>query len=100
MTLQIATQRMEIRFRALAGNEAQLHQLARSIIDKDQQRARICTIFEPTMLAAIDLDQLAIVFAPETWLMKASSLFTRQPHPRLDHPFTQCFAGDFQTMPL
>jgi hypothetical protein len=60
MTLQIATQSVELSLCAFAANKAQLHQFARSTIDEYQQGAGLGTIFESAMLAAIDLDQFAI----------------------------------------
>jgi hypothetical protein len=86
MTLEITAQGLEVRTCAFAGNEAQLHQLARSIIDEDQQGTRRCTIFEPAMFAAIDLDQLAVMLTSQAWLMKAPTLFARQPHAFGRHP--------------
>ncbi len=56
---KITLQCFEVGVRALAGHEAQLHQSARRVIDQDQQRAGCAAVLEPTMLAAVDLDQLA-----------------------------------------
>ncbi len=74
MVVQIALQCFEVRVRALAGDEAQLHQSARCIVDEHQQRTRSTAALEPAMVTVIDLDQLAVALTPETRLMKASSL--------------------------
>jgi hypothetical protein len=52
------------------------------------------------MLAAVDLDQLAVVLAPQSRLMEVASLFARQPEPGLHHPFAKCLAGDLKPMSL
>ena len=51
----------------------------RESTDEHQQRTRRATLFEPAMVAAIDLDQFAVALAPETGLMKAPVLLARQP---------------------
>jgi len=44
------------------------------------------------MIAAIDLDQLAVALASQTGLVEATALLTRQPEPILDHPLAQSLA--------
>ena len=46
-----------------AGHEAQLHQLARGIVDEYQQGARLTAVLEPSVIAAVDLHQLAVRLA-------------------------------------
>src|SRR4051812_39533219 len=50
------------------------------------------------MLAAINLDQLAKMIAPNTRLMKPAPLLARQPEPFLAHPFAQRLSRNFQVM--
>jgi hypothetical protein len=52
------------------------------------------------MLAAVDLDQLAVVLAPQSRLMEGASLFARQPEPGLNHPLAKRLAGDLKPMSL
>jgi hypothetical protein len=49
-----------------------LHDLARSIVDEDEQR--FAALFEPAVLAAINLDQLAVRLTPKTGLMEGAAL--------------------------
>ena len=65
VALEIPFKRLEVAVRALAGHEAQLHHSAGRIIDKDQQRARLATPLEPTVLGTVDLHQLAHALAPK-----------------------------------
>jgi hypothetical protein len=39
--------------------EAQLHELARCVVDEDEQYAARPLVLEPLVVAAIDLDQLS-----------------------------------------
>ena len=54
--------RTEIGVRALASHELEMYQPAGRIVDEDQQGASITPVFEPTVVAAIDLDQLSECF--------------------------------------
>ena len=74
MRLEVALQGFEVGGRALAGHEAQLHELAGGIVDEDQQSAGLTTVFEPAVLAAVDLDQLTVALASETRLVERTSL--------------------------
>jgi len=98
MIVQIALQRTEIGVRALAGHEAQLHQLTCSVIDEDQQCTGLAALLEPAMVAAIDLDELTVVLAPKSGLVKAPALLTRQPQPIFDHPRPQRLTTHLETM--
>jgi len=62
MRHKITVQRFEVGSCALAGNESQLHQLARGVIDEDQQRA-VAALLEPAMIASINLDEFAVALA-------------------------------------
>ena len=66
----------------------------------DRQGARRATFFEPTMLAAIDLDQFAVVLTPQSRLMEGAPLFARQPELGLHHPLAQRLAGDLKPISL
>src|SRR5260370_15195913 len=74
--------------------------LACCVIDEHQQRAGCTATLEPTMVAAVDLDQLAVGFTPQARLMKASSLLAPQPQPILDHPLAQLLSRDLDSVLL
>src|SRR6476661_7880107 len=61
---KIRPQRLEIGKCALGWDKTKLHQAACRIVDEHQQRASSCTILEPAMLRAVDLDQLTNMLAP------------------------------------
>ena len=85
---------------AFAGNEAQLHELARSVIDEDQQGAGICPVLEPAVLAAIDLDQFAVALPPKSRLMEAPALLPREPQALSHHPLTDGLPTHLDPMAL
>src|SRR6202043_4102278 len=66
---QISAGRMEICECWLALDKLQMHQPAGRVINEHQQGALRSTIFEPPMLAAIDLHQFADTLAPVAGLM-------------------------------
>jgi hypothetical protein len=70
MLLQIGARRPEIIKRRFRGDEPQLHQPARRIIHKSQQRARRAAVLEPGVLRAVDLHQFAQAIAPPARLMR------------------------------
>src|SRR5260370_12891580 len=74
--------------------------LACCVIDEHQQRAGCTATLEPTMVAAVDLDQLAVGFTPQARLMKASAVLGRQPQPILDHPLAQLLSRDLDSVLL
>lgn len=76
MLVQVAAQGCEVRLRALARHEAQLHQPTCGIVHEHQQGAGLEAVLEPAVFAAVDLHQLAIGLATETWLMKGLPLLT------------------------
>ena len=86
MLVQVATQSLEVRLRALARHKARLHQLARGIIHEDQQGAGLGTILEPVVFAPVDLHQLAIGLATKPWLVKHLALLAGEPHAVGHHP--------------
>src|SRR2546428_7443328 len=59
VTLEVAPGRVEVIERGLGVREAELHEAAGGVVDVDQQRAARATILEPSVLAAIELDELA-----------------------------------------
>ncbi len=77
MGLKLTVQRLEVRVGALAGYEAQLHQLARRIVDEHQKRACCAALLEPAVIAVVDLDQLTVALAPKPGLVQLSPLLTR-----------------------
>src|SRR5882762_4342296 len=79
----------------LAFDKLQVHQPARRIVDKHQQRALRPAVFEPPMFAAVDLHQLANALAPMARLVNTPApLFAVEPQPLGDHPFAQGLAGE------
>ena len=79
MLLQVLPQRLEVGGGSLTRHEAQLHEPAGRVIDKDQQRAGLGAILESTVLTSIDLDQLTVALTPQPWLVKRAALLARQP---------------------
>lgn len=98
VTLEIERQCLEVGEGTLGTHKAQLHQLARRIIDEHQQRARRSAILEPAMLRPVDLHQFAIGFAPQPRLMKRPALLARQPKSGIDHPAAHRLARHTQTI--
>jgi hypothetical protein len=68
--LQIGARRPEVIKRRFRGDEPQLHQSARRIIHKSQQRARRTAILEPGVLRPVDLHQFAQTITPPARLMR------------------------------
>lgn len=58
--LQVKLQSLEVRERAVRAHEAQLHQLARRVVDEDQERAGITAILDSAGFRSVDLHQLAV----------------------------------------
>ena len=59
---------------------------------------RFTAVLEPAVLAAVDLDQLAIRLTPKPRLMEAPALLARKPHPSLDHPGPQRLATNLDAV--
>jgi hypothetical protein len=101
MALEIGSSRFEVvesRFRLY---EAQLHQPTRRIVHVDEQCASRSPVFEPFMVTAVDLNQLAEARSAMPGLMNA----TRPPragYPELDfdHPAPQRLDRDLQAVLL
>src|ERR1700738_2864563 len=90
---QIGARRPEVIKRRFRGDEPQLHQPARRVIHKSQQRARRTAILEPGVLRAVDLHQFAQTIAPPARLMRrGETMPTVLPQPIGDHPTAQCLA--------
>ena len=79
MARQIALHRLKIGKSALGLYESKRNQTAGRIIDEDDQHAARTAILKPVMLASINLNQLAKVFAADARLMKLAPLLARQP---------------------
>ena len=77
----------------------QMHQPAGGVVDEDQQTAHRSAIFEPTMLGAVDLDQLADAVASIPGLVDlAAALPSILPQALGDHPAAQRLAGNGQVV--
>ena len=92
--LQIGAGRLEIGKGRLALDKLQMHQPARRVVDKHQQSALRPAVFEPPMLAAVDLHQFADAFAPRPRLVNLLALLAIAPQPGFDHPLAQRFTGN------
>src|ERR1700745_1758832 len=83
----ISAGRMGVGESRLALDKLQMHQLAGRVINEHQQGASRSTIFEPPMLAAIDLHQFADTLAPVAGLMNLlPPLLAVSPNASLNHP--------------
>ena len=69
-----------------------MHQPAGRVVDKHQQGALRPAVFEPPMLAAVDLHQFANALAPPPRLMDVLALLAIAPQPGFDHPQPQRLA--------
>ena len=70
MLLEIGAGCPEVIKRRFRGDEPQLHQPARRVIHKSQQRAGRAAILKPGVLGAVDLHQLAQALAPPARLVR------------------------------
>ena len=77
-----------------------MHQPARRVVDKHQQGALRPAVFEPPMLAAVDLDQFANAVAPRPRLVNLLALLAIAPQPGFDHPLAQRFTANRDPMIL
>src|SRR5258706_7331816 len=100
IVLQIALQSLEIGKRALEWNKAKLHQSAGGVIDEHQKRAGRRPIFEPAMVRAVDLDQLANMLTTMARLLDAFALRPGQPDSGPPHPATQRLSRHTHVMAL
>jgi hypothetical protein len=84
-----------------AADESQFHERARGVVDVDQQRAARSTIFEPVVVAAVDLNELTEAFSARTrWLRTLAALGPRLPDAGVDEPFAQCLEPDRNSVEL
>jgi hypothetical protein len=94
VALQVRAGRREVVERGLDLDEAHLHQAPSGVVDVNQQRAHRATLLEPSVLATVDLHQLAQALAPVPRLVRlAQSLVSRQPEPCERHPLAERFLG-------
>lgn len=100
MGRKVALQRLEVRERALGGDEARLHQGARGVVDEDQQRAGRGAVLEPAVLGAVDLDQLAHALAAQPRAMEPTTLRPREPKPVRRHPRPERLPRHLETVLL
>ena len=70
---EVALTRGEVVERRLRACESKLQKLAGRVIDEDKQRAAWASIFEPVMVAAIDLDELAEAVPSGAWWLRPSA---------------------------
>jgi len=85
--LQIGAGGMEIGESRLAFDKLEMHQPARRIVDKHQQRALWAAVLEPPVLAPVDLHQFADALAPVAWLVDTlAPLLAVGPNPGRDQP--------------
>src|SRR5258707_8969281 len=71
----------------LAFDKLEMHQPARRIVDKHQQRALWAAVLEPPVLAPVDLHQFADALAPVAWLVDTlAPLLAVGPNPGRDQP--------------
>jgi hypothetical protein len=74
--------------------EAELHEPARGIVDVDEQCADRAAVFEPGVLAAVELHELAEAGAAFLrWIAAAGRLEARDPEAGADHPAAEGFDG-------
>src|SRR5947208_6512073 len=85
--LQMGAGGMEIGESRLAFDKLEMHQPARRIVDKHQQRALWAAALEPPVLAPVDLHQFADALAPVAWLVDTlAPLLAVGPNPGRDQP--------------
>ena len=79
----------------------ELHELARGVVHVHQQDAAWRTLFEPLMIAAVDLNQLAhTVAAPSRLVDSIATPRVRQPQAVLRHPLAQRLRRHAEPMAL
>ena len=96
--LEVAAHGREVLEGRLGAGEAQLHELARRVVDEDQEHAAPATVLEPVVLGAVDLHELAAAHAPVAGRVHASvPQPTRRPEAVLDHPLGPVLVGSSST---
>jgi hypothetical protein len=101
VALQVRDGGPEVVESRLGLDEAQLHQIARRVVDVDQQRAARPTAFEPRVVAAVDLDELAVALAAIPRLVRLGyALVPRDPQPSRPHPGPERLPGHADAVQL
>lgn len=78
-----------------------MHQPAGGVVDEDQQRAAVGTVFKPEVIGPIDLDELTDAFPPMARLVDPTApLLAIGPEPGLQHPDPQRLATDEDAVEL
>jgi hypothetical protein len=75
----VGVYRAEVAIRALALYKSKLHQSTGRVVNEDKQGAGITPVLEPTMIAAVNLDQLSECLTAQSRLMEAAALSTGKP---------------------
>ncbi len=95
VALEVRDRRAEVVEGRLGLHEPQLHELARRVIDVDEQRAPRSARFEPLVVAAIDLDELAEALAAVPGLVGVrEAVSALNPDAGRQHPGPEGLPGD------
>jgi hypothetical protein len=101
VAINVAPRRFKVREGRFGRHEPQLHQLAGGVVNIDQQRARRRAVFEPPMIAAVDLDQLAIAGPAMARLVDLRrAQLARYPEAGVDHDPAHRLLGQLDAMAL
>src|SRR5690349_19801355 len=101
MLLEVGPRGFEVREGRLGRHEVQLHQLAGGVVDKYQQRARWRAVFEPRVVAAVDLDQFASAGSTVARLVDlGGALFAGRPQARRHHQYPDGLLGQRKPVAL
>src|SRR5215467_15080753 len=101
VSLQIGARRLEIIERRLRLHELQMHQLARRIVDVNEQRALRPARLKPPMPRAVDLDQLPNAIPTMPRLMhRRHPLPPILPQPSRHHPLPDRLTGKVNAVQL
>ena len=93
--LEVTARGAEVVERRLDLGEGELHEPARRVVDVDEQGAHGPAVFEPGVLRAVDLDELAETRAPRAgWVAAPRPLRPRHPERGRDHPAPQRLHGE------
>lgn len=98
---QIAPRGVHVLKGRLGVAEMRGDQLTRSIVDEDQEDARLSPVLEPPVIRTVNLDQLAEAWASVPWLLDLrSTLSPGVPDPSADHELADRLVGNLHAMPL
>ena len=99
MPIQVGARRDEVAEGRLAAGEMDRHDAAGGVVHIDQRRAGRCPFLEPTMVAAVDLDQLAQAVAAAARLVDLGrTLQARHPVARPGHEPAHRLLGQDQPL--